>query len=100
MPLSPALKKAIGRDQGPQLWFTSTFTPAASGNVIVQQPQMADLSRPSEGVLIIVRYRATIGTAAYASLNAEAPQNLLQQVRLFGNNSRTGSTVQIGRAHV
>ena len=91
--LSAALKKAIGRDQGPQLWFTSTFTPATSGNVIVQQPQMADLSRPSEGVLIIVRYRATIGVAAYASLNAEAPQNLLQQVRLFGNNSRTGATV-------
>lgn len=93
MPLSPALKKAIGRDQGPQLWFQSTFTPAATGNVIVQQPQMADLSRPSEGVLIITRYRVNIGVAAYASLNAEAPQNLLQQVRLFGNNSRTGATV-------
>ena len=88
-----ALKKAIGRDQGPQLWFSAAFTPVTSGNVTVQQPQMADLSRPSEGVMIVVRYRATIAVAAYASLNAEAPQNLLQQVRLYGNNSRVGSAV-------
>ena len=88
-----ALLKSIGRDQGPQLWFSSNFTPAGSGTVTVQQPQTADLSRPSEGVMIVVRYRAAVGVAAYSSLNAEAPQNLLQQVRLYGNNSRTGSTV-------
>lgn len=88
-----ALQKAIGRDQGPQLWFSSTFTPVSSGTVQVQSQQPADLSRPSEGVMIIVRYRATIGTAAYASLNAEAPQNLLGQIRLYGNNGRTGATV-------
>src|SRR5487761_1051850 len=52
-----ALLKGIGRDQGPQLWFSSNFTPAGSGTVTVQQPQTADLSR------------------------------------LYGNNSRTGSTV-------
>jgi hypothetical protein len=93
MAWSKSLLKGIGRDQGPQLWFQSNFTPAASGTVLVTQTVPADLSRPSEGVLIITRYRATIGTAAYASLNAEAPQNLLQQVKLYGNNQRTGSTV-------
>jgi hypothetical protein len=88
-----ALQKAVGRDQGPQLWFSQTFTPVNSGTVTVQSQQAADLSRPSEGVLIIVRYRATIGVAAYASLNAETPQNLLGAIRLYGNNGRTGNTV-------
>lgn len=88
-----ALRKAIGRDQGPQLWFSSSFTPAASGNVQVSSPSFADLSRPSLGVKIVLRYRATVGVAAYTSINAETPQNLLQNVNLFGNRSRTGSTV-------
>jgi hypothetical protein len=93
MALPKSLLKAVGRDQGPQLWFTSTFTAPASGTVTVQQPQMADLSRPSEGVLIVLRYRLAVGTTAFSALNAEAPQNFLTQVRLYGNNSRTGATV-------
>ena len=88
-----ALRKAVGRDQGPQLWFSSPFTPATAGNVQVASPSFADLSRPSIGVKIVLRYRATVGTAAYASLNAEAPQNLLQNVNLYGNRARTGATV-------
>lgn len=92
MSLPQALLKAIGRDQGPQLWFSAPFTPPASGTVPVQSPSFADLSRPASHVKIVVRYRATIGTAAYSSLNAEAPQNLLQSVYLFGKRARTNST--------
>lgn len=92
MPWPAALQKSIGRDQGPQLWSSQSWAPGAA-NVTLQQQQNADLSRPSEGVLIILRYRATVGVAAYTSLNAEAPQNLLQSVRIYGNNSRTSQTV-------
>jgi len=92
MSLPQALLKAVGRDQGPQLWFQSPFTPATSGNIQVQSPSFADLSRPASHVKVVLRYRATIGTAAYASLNAEAPQNLLQNVYLFGKRARTNST--------
>lgn len=92
MAFPAALQKSVGRDQGPQLWSSQTWTPG-SANVQIQQQQMADLSRPSEGVLIIVRYRATVGVAAYTSLNAEAPQNILQNVRIYGNNARTSQTV-------
>lgn len=92
MGLPQSLLKAIGRDQGPQLWFSSPFTPATAGNVTVQSPSFADLSRPASHVKIVLRYRATVGTAAYASLNAEAPQNLLQNVYLFGKRARTNST--------
>lgn len=88
-----ALQKAIGRDQGPQLWSSQTWVPSSAASTTLQQQQNADLSRPSEGVLIILRYRATIGVAAYTSLNAEAPQNLLQSVRIYGNNTRTSQTV-------
>lgn len=84
-----ALQQTIGRDQGPQLWSSQSWTPGTVA-VTLQQQQMADLSRPSEGVLIIIRYRATIGVAAYTSLNAEAPQNILQTARIYGNNSRAG----------
>ena len=80
MALPQALLKAVGRDQGPQLWFSSPFTPATGGNVSVQSPSFADLSRPSSHVKIVLRYRATVAVAAYASLSAEAPQNLLQNV--------------------
>lgn len=90
MAFNAALRKAIGRDQGPQLWFSQSFTPGTA-NVQVTQPSFADLSRPSEGVEIILRYRASIGTAAYTSLNAEAPQNLLQFVKLYGNSTRAGN---------
>lgn len=92
MSLPQALLKAVGRDQGPQLWFSSTFTPATNGNVTVQSPSFADLSRPASHVKIVLRYRATVAVAAYASLNAEAPQNLLQNVYLFGKRARTNST--------
>ena len=67
-----ALRKAVGRDQGPQLWFSSPFTPATAGNVQVASPSFADLSRPSIGVKIVLRYRATVGTAAEAIAACES----------------------------
>jgi len=72
----------LGRNQGPELFFTDPFTAAAPAQSVI--PKTLSLNRPLESIAINVRFRVVIGVADYDAVAAEAPATFLQRLRVTG----------------
>jgi hypothetical protein len=72
----------LGRNQGPELIFQQQFIPLASPFL----PQNLNLNRPMERIHIVFQGRVTVTGADYTAVAAEAPQTILQRVRLTGTH--------------
>ena len=81
------LAQLFGRNQGPELFFQQPFT-ALTSPVI---PKPLNINRPLERIHIIWRGRVVIGTAAISPVASEAPQTIIQRVRLTGTHRKYGS---------
>jgi hypothetical protein len=88
---STVLAQLIGRNQGPEFFvnfpFVALSSPFANKNV--------NLNRPLERLHFIFRGRVTIAGANYDAVAAEAPQTILQRVRLEGDSTVNGSQTLI-----
>lgn len=82
----------IGRFQGIEQFDKRTI---AFGTPFTTQYQPFNLNRPLESILIVWKGRVTVSVGAYADLGAEAPQNLLQRIRLEGQHATYGNIVPI-----
>jgi len=81
------LASILGRNQGPELFFQQAFV--ADQSPII--PKNLNVNRPLERIHIVWRGRVTIAGANYTAVAAEAPQTILQRVRLTGTHQRFGS---------
>jgi hypothetical protein len=72
----------LGRNQGPEQFFQQAFT-ALQSPVI---PKNINLNRPMERLHLIWQGRVTISGENYAVVAAEAPQTIIQRVRLTGTH--------------
>jgi hypothetical protein len=81
------LAQLLGRNQGPELFFTQAFTALASPYL----PKNLNINRPLESLDIVFRGRVVIGTANYTSVAAEAPATIIQRIRLTGTHRKYGS---------
>ena len=81
------LAQLLGRNQGPELFDTQTFVPLSSPISKRNIP----LSRPLERLHFIWRGRVQIAGANYTSVASEAPQTILNRVRLTGTSTRFSS---------
>lgn len=71
----------LGRSSGPEL-FTSTNFVAGQTSIINRN---ISLQRPLGVIIVRWRGRVVIGTANYSAVSAEAPQSILNNIRVFGN---------------
>lgn len=85
------LAQILGRNQGSELFFQQPFAPLTSP--FINKPM--NVARPWQALHIIFRGRVTIGIANYTAVAAEAPQTILQRVRLSGTHNIFGATVPI-----
>lgn len=85
------LASILGRNQGPELFFQQTFNAGQSPII----PKNLNVNRPLERIHIIWRGRVTIAGANYTAVSAEAPQTILQRLRLTGTHQRFGSLVPV-----
>jgi hypothetical protein len=92
MSLSPnALAQILGRNQGPELFFQQAFA-ALSAPII---PKNINLNRPLERIHLVWRGRVVIGVANFTAVAAEAPQTIIQRIRLTGTHRKFGALVPI-----
>ncbi len=80
----------LGRFSGAEPFDTRTQTLAAPASI---QYRPFNLNRPLESIQISVRARLTVTVGAYADVSVEAPQNLLQRIRLEGQHRNHGALV-------
>jgi hypothetical protein len=66
----------------------------AKGSTINLNGQV-DLSTPILGMRFVLKGRITITTAAYTSVKPEQLLNLIQELKIFGTNSRQGGNVTV-----
>jgi len=85
------LAQILGRNQGSELFFQQPFVPLTAP--FINKPM--NVTRPWQALHLIFRGRVTIGVANYAVVAAEAPQTILQRVRLNGTHNVFGSVVPI-----
>lgn len=71
----------LGRSSGPELFTTTNF---AAGQTTVINRNIS-LQRPLGVITLRWRGRVVIGTADYTAVAAEAPQTILNNIRIFGN---------------
>ncbi len=76
----------LGRSQGPEPFFSFTHPTVASQAQVVEfsVPKTLNLNRPLEGFLIRYAARVDITTANYTAVAAEAPQTIIQRIRVNG----------------
>jgi len=88
---STALAQLLGRNQGPEFFvnfpFVALSSPFANKNI--------NLNRPLERLHFIFRGRVKISGANYDVVASEAPQTILQRVRLEGDSTVNSSQVLI-----
>jgi hypothetical protein len=72
----------LGRNQGPEQFFQQQFLPLQSPII----PKNINLNRPMERLHLVFQGRVTITGANYDVVAAEAPQTILQRVRLTGTH--------------
>lgn len=77
-----ALAAVMGRSQAPELVFQQTFT-ALTAPII---PRNINLTRPLESIKVVWRGRVVIATANFTAVAAEAPQTIIQRIRLTGTH--------------
>lgn len=96
-PLDPSastaelLARVLGRYQGPEYIFGTPVTMAAVQTVKPGNP--IPLARALESLKVIWRGRLVIGTAAYTAGIPEAPQTLIERIRVTGNHRKWGNVV-------
>src|SRR6202521_2055214 len=86
-----ALASILGRNQGPELFFQQSF--AALQSPVI--PKNLNVNRPLERVHIVWRGRVTITVANFTAIAAEAPQTIIQRIRMVGTHQRFGSLTPI-----
>lgn len=72
----------MGRYQAPELVFQQVFT-ALQAPII---PRNINLTRPLESIKIVWRGRVVIATANFTAMASEAPQTIIQRIRLTGTH--------------
>lgn len=70
----------LGRNQGPELFFTDPF--ASNTQSVI--PKVLSINRSLESVWLLWRGRIVIAGANYTAVASEAPQNILQRIRITG----------------
>lgn len=85
------LASILGRNQGPELFFQQTFATLQSPVI----PKNLNVNRPLERIHIVWRGRVTIAGGNFTAVAAEAPQTILQRIRLVGTHQRFGSLTPI-----
>ena len=85
------LASILGRNQGPELFFQQPF--AIDTAPII--PKNLNVNRPLERIHIVWRGRVVIAGGNFTAVAAEAPQTILQRVRLTGTHQKYGSLVPI-----
>lgn len=85
------LASILGRNQGPEKFFDQPFAALTAPMI----PKNLNLARPCERIHLVWRGRVTIGVANYAAVAAEAPQTILQSVRITGTHRRYGSLIPV-----
>lgn len=85
---SRLVKYTLGRQQGPQLVYSTTNTFAAPTQITPNGP--LPIARPVESLLIVLRGRVVIGTADYTAGVPEAPQTLVDRIVVTGTHKRYG----------
>lgn len=85
------LASILGRNQGPELFFQQAFT--ADQSPII--PKNINVNRPLERLHIVWRGRVVIAGGNYTAVAAEAPQTILQRIRLTGTHQRFGSLTPV-----
>jgi len=86
-----AAAQVLSRFQGPEQFFIQSVTPLTSPII----PQNINLNRPLESIDLWWRGRVTITVANFASVAAEAPQSILQQVILQGTHKTLNQIIPI-----
>lgn len=77
-----ALAAVMGRFQAPELVFQQPFTALTSPII----PRNINLTRPLESLKIVWRGRVAITVANFTTIAAEAPQTIIQRIRLTGTH--------------
>jgi hypothetical protein len=88
-----AANSVIGRFQGPELFHSQSVD--LSAPVSVQIPRVLNLTRPLAEILIDLRFRVAVTVANYTDIGTEAPQNILQRIRLQGIHRKFGAVTPI-----
>ena len=88
---SRQLAEILGRNQGPELFFQQAFSTLTSPVI----PKVINLNRPLERIHIVWRGRVQIATANFTTVAAEAPQTIIQRIRLTGLHRRYGALAPI-----
>lgn len=82
-PLSPRdVASVVGRVQAPELFATIPFAPGESPYI----QRTFNLTRPCESLHFVLRFRATFVNASQTINAAEAPQSILQRLRITGTH--------------
>lgn len=87
----------IGREQGPELFYSSTTTlgGTAGGAQTVQIPRTLTLNRPMESITIVLKFRLVIADYDYTSVVPEHFLNLLANIQLNGIHRVYGNLTPI-----
>lgn len=75
----------LGRNQGPEFFFTTPFVALQPTDI----PKVVSLNRPLLALLVNFRGRFVVGVANYAVVAAEAPQTIINRIRLYGTYKQT-----------
>jgi len=84
------VRSYIMRTTGPQQFFTQTFSTLGTFNI----PKNIPLLLPLAYIMIRVKGRYVVGAASFVP-SPEAPQNIIQQVRLIGTHATLGQLTPI-----
>jgi hypothetical protein len=94
-----ARREQLGRFTGPELFQSdSNAATFAAGSTRTFLSNPVNLVRPLEFIEIVMRTRLTIGGASYTVGVPEAPQTLLERVRVSGTHKRWGNVTPINLA--
>lgn len=88
-----AANSVIGRFQGPELFHSQNVD--LSAPISVQIPRVLNLTRPLAEIVIDLRFRVAVTVANYTDIGTEAPQNILQRIRLQGIHRKFGAVTPI-----
>lgn len=87
----------IGRDQGPEQFYTQDVTLGGTGGgrTVLQIPRTLTLNRPLKSITIKLSGRLVVGAYDYTSVSPEHFTNLLEQIQLTGIHRIYGNLVPI-----
>ena len=86
-----AVASLLGRYQGPELFFQQPFV-ALTSPIIARN---INLTRPLDSIKLVWRGRVVVAVANYAAVAAEAPQTIIQRIRLSGTHRLYNQLVPI-----